>query len=75
MRILALAALLTVAGGGPYSARAEGASYEGPSVAPAPGRSGGGGKIKWRTHKGYDGALTEARESGKPLMLYFTADF
>jgi hypothetical protein len=36
---------------------------------------GGGGKIRWQSHKNYEAALKEAKESGKAVMLYFTADF
>ena len=36
---------------------------------------GGGGKIKFREGKTHDAALVEARATGTPLMLYFTADF
>ena len=33
----------------------------------------GGGKIKWETD--FKKGLTEARSSGKPIVLYFTADW
>ena len=33
----------------------------------------GGGKIKWETD--FKKGSTEARNSGRPIMLYFTADW
>ena len=33
----------------------------------------GGGKIKWETD--YKKGLAEARNSGKPILIYFTADW
>jgi hypothetical protein len=40
-----------------------------------PAFAGGGGKIKFREGKTHDAALAEAKATGTPLMLYFTADF
>lgn len=40
-----------------------------------PALAGGGGKIKFREGKTHDAALAEAKATGTPLMLYFTADF
>ena len=33
----------------------------------------GGGKIKWETD--YKKGLADARNSGKPILIYFTADW
>ena len=33
----------------------------------------GGGKLSWV--KDYDAGLKQARETGKPAMVYFTADW
>ena len=33
----------------------------------------GGGKIKWETD--YAKGLSEAKASGKPILIYFTADW
>jgi hypothetical protein len=35
----------------------------------------GGGKIKWRDGKEYDAALAEAKRTGTPVVMYFTADW
>ncbi len=35
----------------------------------------GGGKIKWRDGKEYDAALAEAKRTGVPVVMYFTADW
>lgn len=40
-----------------------------------PALAGGGGKIKFREGKTHDAALAEAKASGTPVLLYFTADF
>ena len=45
------------------------------AVAVAAVLAGGGGKIKFREGKTHDAALAEAKATGTPLMLYFTADF
>jgi len=37
--------------------------------------AGGGGKIQWRDGSQHDVALAEARVTGTPVMLYFTADW
>ena len=42
-----------------------------PAEAHSPRR--GGGKIKWE--KDYKKALAQARKEGRPMMLYFTADW
>ncbi len=46
------------------------------ALLPAGGCSEGakGGKIQWRDGGKFDAALAEARSTGLPLMLYFTAD-
>ena len=33
----------------------------------------GGGKIKWESD--YKKGLTEAKSSGRPILIYFTADW
>jgi len=33
----------------------------------------GGGKLKWETD--YKKGLAEAKSSGKPILIYFTADW
>jgi hypothetical protein len=45
------------------------------AVLALPATAGGGGKIKFREGKDHDAALAEAKATGQPLMLYFTADF
>lgn len=37
--------------------------------------AGGGGKLKWKEGKQFDAALAEAKSSGQPLMVYFTAEW
>ncbi len=45
------------------------------AVLALPALAGGGGKIKFREGKTHEAALAEAKATGMPLMLYFTADF
>lgn len=40
-----------------------------------PALAGGGGKIKFQPGKNHDALLAEAKATGTPVMLYFTADF
>ena len=37
--------------------------------------AGGGGKIKFEPGTKHDALLAQAKASGRPVMLYFTADF
>jgi hypothetical protein len=36
--------------------------------------AGGGGKIKWEDGRKHDALLAEAKQTGKPVMLYFTGE-
>ncbi len=37
--------------------------------------AGGGGKIQWRPAKQHDASLAEAKVTGMPIMIYFSADW
>jgi len=36
--------------------------------------AGGGGKIKWEDGRKHDALLAEAKQTGKPVVLYFTGE-